>query len=33
MTICKNLSMVMLDPDRGEKLDMGVQVRLGDFRG
>lgn len=32
MTICKNMSVVMLDPDRGENLDVGVQVRLGDFR-
>lgn len=32
MTICKNMSVVMLDLDRGQKLHVGVQVRLDDFR-
>lgn len=32
MTICKNMCVIVLDPGRGEKLDVGVQVRQGDFR-
>lgn len=33
MTNCKKLSVIMLDHDRGENLDAGVQVWLGVSRG